>query len=113
MWVYLTLHALKELELLPRLFIFYGKDFITVPILVVSVKIVRDIFDLNFSIGKKEVIIAVLYLSIVFEWILPKFSMNFVSDIGDIVAYSLGGILYYMLFTPKSKNKKLSYESTN
>lgn len=48
----------------------------------------------------------VIYLSIVFEGILPKLSPRYTADPFDVIAYTLGGLTY--IFLIKSAHKKMN-----
>ena len=49
-----------------------------------------------------EVAIAVVYSSVVFEWLLPNEGTNFVSDVLDIVAYIFGALLYMFIISKEA-----------
>jgi hypothetical protein len=76
---------------------YYGNDLLFIPILMSSIKIAVRIFNIPIDIGKKEVLIAVIYTSVVFEWVLPSIGTNFVSDPIDVMAYTIGGLSYYLV----------------
>jgi len=80
----------------------YGTDILFIPMLMISIKIVRWIFDLSFPVGKKEVLFSVLYAAAVFEWILPALSENYVADPFDVLAYFLGGTIYVLFISSKN-----------
>ena len=93
-WFYLSFRLMNSLLIGPELIRFYGSDFLFIPILMTSIKIIRSLFQFSFDVNTKEVVIAVVYASVVFEWLLPKQGTNFVSDLYDILAYCLGAIFY-------------------
>ena len=49
--------------------------------------------DYQFTIY--HVLVAVALYSVLFEWILPNQSPKYTADLWDVVAYSLGGIIFY------------------
>lgn len=51
----------------------------------------------DFELSASMIIVAVIYFSLVFEWILPSLSEKHHADTLDIVAYSLGALAYYYL----------------
>jgi len=93
-WCYLSFRLMNSLLIAPELIRFYASDFLFIPILMTSIKIIRSLFKLSFEVYTKEVAVAVIYASVVFEWLLPKQGTNFVSDPFDILAYCLGAIFY-------------------
>jgi len=80
-------------------------DFIFIPLLMTAIKIVRWIFGLSFIISNKEVFIATLYSTCVFEWFLPNLSDTYVNDPLDILAYFLGAVGYLIFTTVNFPNK--------
>jgi hypothetical protein len=107
---YLTIRWIRAIHFGPEFLHFYGGDILFVPILMTSVKIVKWLFDFSFRVNKIEVAIAVVYSSVVFEWLLPNEGTNFVSDPFDIVAYAFGALLYVFYISKDSpeqvQNKK-------
>ncbi|MEM9052577.1 MAG: hypothetical protein AAGC47_11030 [Bacteroidota bacterium] len=87
-------------------------DLFFIPLLMTSVKTFRWLFNLSFSLGKKEVLIAVVYSVIVFEWLLPTVSESYVRDFLDVLAYILGGV-FYITFVSKSLNRKSKIKTRN
>jgi hypothetical protein len=90
----------------------YGTDILFIPMLMVSIKIVRWLFDLSFPLGKKEVLFSVLYAAAVFEWILPALSENYVGDPFDVLAYFLGGTFYVVFISSKNKYSNQTNNAT-
>jgi len=42
-----------------------------------------------------EIIASIIVFSLIFEWLFPALSNDFTGDIKDVVAYFVGGLLYY------------------
>lgn len=60
--------------------------------------------DLHLSIAM--ILAGVLYVSVVFEWILPHFFVRYTGDLWDMVMYGIGGVLFGLFqhaLMPKSK----------
>ena len=87
-------------------------DLFFIPLLMTSVKIYRWLFNLSFRMGKKEVLIAVVYSVIVFELLLPTISESYVRDFFDVLAYFLGGV-FYINFISKGFNRKSKINTRN
>ena len=41
------------------------------------------------------IIVMTLYYSVIFEFILPKFSLKYTADYYDVLCYGIGAILFY------------------
>ena len=48
-----------------------------------------------------QVVFTVIYFAVFFEGILPAFSEKYTRDYWDILAYAVGGIIYYFFCNPK------------
>lgn len=79
-------------------FRFYAKDIIIVPLVLSATGITMQLLKKDFRPGMKEVIAAVIYISLVFEILLPAFGTKFETDVIDVICYGIGGILYFALF---------------
>ena len=60
----------------------------------------------KLSIG--QIIIGCMYVSIVFEWIMPHVSNRYIADKYDIVCYALGGLIYYIIQNFETIYKKIT-----
>jgi len=54
-----------------------------------------------YKFSKRQLIFFFLYLSIFFEYLLPKASNSYVADPNDLLAYSSGILLYHFLINKK------------
>lgn len=72
-------------------------DCITIPMYCYLIEYIMNSF-LGFSWKPdfKFVLTSVIYLSFLFEVLCPKLSHLFTEDIFDVLAYFLGGMLYYL-----------------
>lgn len=75
----------------------YFADILCLPILLsVSTLLIRYVKRAaTFKLSILHICFVFLYISIVFEFVLPHFSTKFTYDIFDIFAYGLGGIIFY------------------
>ncbi len=75
----------------------YFADILCLPILLsVSTLLIRYVKRAaTFKLSILQICFVFLYISIVFEFVLPHFSTKFTYDIFDIFAYGLGGIIFY------------------
>ncbi|MCA1762090.1 MAG: hypothetical protein ABR574_02765 [Cryomorphaceae bacterium] len=101
--IYFVLHFMQHRELGNEIIRFYGKDFILVPILLSGVGLASRFLNKPILIGTKEVILAVVYCSVVFEGILPVFRSNLTADYVDVICYAAGGLMWHMAFREKRK----------
>lgn len=92
------------LEKLFRIFIplvhAYFDDLLAIPVILgTTLQIYRLIHPKkdNFSFAKIHIVIAFIYVSVVFEWFLPKFSTTYTSDPVDVICYFLGAFYFYFL----------------
>jgi|GEM_PF-2432914 len=105
-FLYLSIRWIRAIHVGPAFLHFYGGDILFVPILMTSVKIVKWLFNFSFRVNKIEVATAVVYSSVVFEWLLPNGGTNFVGDPFDIAAYAFGALVY-VLFISKDPQSKI------
>jgi hypothetical protein len=74
----------------------YFADLLCLPILLslATFFLQKVRLDEHFQLTIKMIFFVWLYVSIVFEVILPHFSTRYTADIWDVVAYSIGGIVF-------------------
>lgn len=76
----------------------YLDDFLFLPLALWFTKVIIKIFkDENFNFKPGHYIFIWLYISVMFEFIIPKWKPYFVSDFYDIFAYGLGILLYIVI----------------
>ena len=90
---------------LPPVFQGHLADFLCLPVLLsLSLSVLRFLTKNDkLELSKLKIFIAFLYVSFLFELILPYFSVRYTSDTLDIIAYGAGGLLYYYA-APKTNN---------
>ncbi|NIF04224.1 hypothetical protein F3J23_02120 [Chryseobacterium sp. Tr-659] len=77
-------------------------DCITVPMYCYLIEyIMNSLLGYQWKPDLKFVLTSILYLSFLFEVLCPMLSERFTGDILDVLAYGLGGMIYY-LFRIKS-----------
>lgn len=47
-------------------------------------------------LSKNLVFFTVVYIAVIFEYFLPKMSVRYTSDFGDVLCYGVGGIIFYV-----------------
>lgn len=98
--LFLTNQLLEHLYLSHWIFRSYLDDLLVLPIILpITQVLLRLIYNKpSFKLDIPMIITAFLFVSIVFEIILPKFSTSYTSDYLDIVFYGIGGVIYWIIF---------------
>ncbi|HET6243634.1 MAG TPA: magnesium citrate secondary transporter [Bacteroidia bacterium] len=75
----------------------YLDDLLCMPVVLsITLHILRLVLkNEKYVFSKIQVFFAVIYFSVMFEGILPLFSVNHTSDIMDIAAYGTGAIIFF------------------
>ena len=60
---------------------------------LLSIKIKKRTAKLSFL----KILVAVIYFSVIFEWLLPLYSMDYTSDLLDVFMYAIGGLVFYLI----------------
>ena len=84
--------------------VLYLNDMLCLPIvLTVALWLQQKIFprSARSRLNVAQVVFTVIYFAVFFEGILPAFSERFTRDYWDILAYAVGGVIFYFVFNPK------------
>lgn len=83
----------------PRWFSSYLADLLCMPVLLILTTIsIRWIKGwVTFLLSGKMILFTLIYLSLVFELLLPQLSARYTADPFDLVAYGVGALLFYLL----------------
>ncbi|MFM7022318.1 MAG: hypothetical protein ACKOXB_05020 [Flavobacteriales bacterium] len=107
------LSALYGLQLLckfrivtaPQWFISYFGDLLCMPLLLCfTLMLMRKIKRIEL-LHWKMILFALIYVSVIFEFILPRYSSKYTSDMLDIIMYSIGSFAFYLLQKNTIKQK--------
>lgn len=72
-------------------------DFITLPMYAYLMEyIMNNLLRYHWQPDLSFIFSSTVYLSILFEVVCPMFSEKFTGDLWDVLAYSAGGIIYYL-----------------
>lgn len=84
---------------LPEAYIAYAADLICLPMLIfLSERIIARFLQLNhWAISVWMLVALIVYVSLVFEVLLPMASHRFVADPLDALCYAIGGGVYFGL----------------
>ena len=89
---------------------FYLNDLLSPTVLLtLSMLFLTLIYRDLFIFSKAQLLFFFLYLSFVFELLLPYLSSSFTADKYDLVAYAIGTILFHYLINQKLDEFKRSY----
>jgi hypothetical protein len=66
------------------------------PILLLILDWEMEFFRTRPQLNEMELLASFIIFSVIFEWLFPYLSADFTGDVWDIVAYFLGGVLYYL-----------------
>lgn len=76
----------------------YMDDILFMPVALWFIQMVcRFIYGHTFSLNYKHTLLLFIYVSIMFELVIPKFNSYFVSDFFDVACYFLGSISFMLL----------------
>ena len=112
----LILFIFNELDLglsKPFYIQFYLNDLLSPTVLLtLSMLFLTLIYRDLFIFSKAQLLFFFLYLSFVFELLLPYLSSSFTADKYDLVAYAIGTILFHYLINLKLDEFKRSYKKS-
>lgn len=83
----------------------YLDDLLAIPVILgITLQIYKKIHPKRerFTFTKTQILVAVIYVSVVFEWFLPKYSSTYIGDILDVLCYVLGSVYFYFLVNQAS-----------
>lgn len=96
--VYLILFVLKKAQVYLPFISDYLADFLTLPVVLsLSLAVIRKVNPIHreFQFSWHHVLVGVVFFGFMFEWLFPRLTDRFTADPWDLLAYSLGGLLYY------------------
>jgi hypothetical protein len=70
------------------------------------------IYRIIYIFSKAQMLFFFLYLSFVFELLLPYLSSSFIADKYDVLAYAIGTLLFYYLINKKLNEFKRDYKAS-
>lgn len=88
----------------------YLDDLVAMPVVLgITLQVYRWIHPHkeNFRFSKTHVIIGCLYFSFLFEFLLPRWSEIYTSDIWDVLAYGIGAMAFYVLINVNSGQRSI------
>jgi len=75
----------------------YLDDLVVMPIVLTGATVILRVITQNedFNVDVSMIVLAFVMYTVVFEFILPRFSTEYTSDYFDILCYGIGAVLYY------------------
>ncbi|WP_127130579.1 hypothetical protein [Pseudoflavitalea rhizosphaerae] len=107
--IWLVVHGLRKSGMIIPVFNDHLTDVLAVPAIAhLTVTVIRTYIAKTqpYSYPFGYVLIIAVYLSVVFEWLMPKFSPVYTGDPGDILAYGCGVLFYYFVHGKMKTGKK-------
>ena len=99
-WIALAIAATKRYMFHPsgiKLLDNYLLDLLCMPlVLEITSQAMRLFFSPSYDLSKVQILFAVLYVSLLFEYLLPMYQTRFHSDVVDVVVYCAGTIIWYL-----------------
>ncbi|MEM0996619.1 MAG: hypothetical protein AAGN35_06055 [Bacteroidota bacterium] len=102
--IYLVLFALKKAEIYLPFISDYAADFLTMPVVLTLalLGIRRSRADRrNYTFPWTYVAFAVAMYAFLFEFLFPRLTERFTADPWDILAYAMGGVVFYFTVNRK------------
>ncbi len=107
-WVNLYLE--KSLGIFVPFYHSYGDDLIAMPVVFgICLQLMRWIHPMKGELifNKKQLVIGLIYFSIVFEIILPRISAVYTADLLDVLCYLIGTLVFHKIMNkPAPQSKK-------
>lgn len=76
----------------------YLSDILSVPVIAGMTTSIMQVWKgREFRINFGQIIFIALYISVVFEFILPKTNVRYTQDFSDVICYFSGGIIWICL----------------
>jgi hypothetical protein len=90
------------------LFSSYLDDVLIIPIVMGISLLIQRLYVLKnntFTYSIWSVIATWLFFSVAFEMVIPKYSTFYYADRFDVLAYALGGFIFYFIINPAATEK--------
>ena len=99
LWVLYAVHLILKFGQVPvpMFFSHYFADLLCMPLLLsIAAFFMRWVrADAGLYLSGAMILVASLYVSLVFECVLPLFFQRYTADVWDVVMYGVGGGLFY------------------
>jgi len=98
LWALYTVHLVLKFGQVPvpTFFSHYFADLLCMPLLLsVALLVMRWVrADADLYLSRAMILVATLYVGLVFECVLPLFFQRYTADVWDVVMYGVGGELF-------------------
>lgn len=108
----LSVELLQHFQITISYFHYWANDLIAIPlILSLTVSLKRLLSrDKHFTLSSIQVIFVFIYVSVLFELILPAYSSKYTGDLVDISCYGLGTLFYQAVMNNQSIKHKDTFQ---
>ncbi|WP_160711644.1 hypothetical protein [Chitinophaga solisilvae] len=104
LWV--IIHVCRRLHYPVPLLNGHLTDFTAIPAiahLAVTITRIYIVKDNHYSYPLRYLIFMAAYISVVFEWVIPRFSSRYTGDVWDVAAYFAGSLFYFFVHARSGK----------
>ena len=88
----------KTLEIFVPTYHAYGDDLMAMPVVFgICLQLMRWFHPLKseLTFSKKQLLIGLIYFSVIFELVLPQLSTAYTADLLDVLCYLVGTLVFY------------------
>ena len=111
---YLLLFILKKAGIYLYFISDYVADFLTLPVvLAITLIIIRKVLPNQkiYSFKVWHVLYTVVLYGFLFEWVFPKLDKSATADPWDLLAYALGGVVFWFWMNNNEKQGRIRTKS--
>lgn len=98
--IWLIVHGLRKMGIIIPVVNDHLTDLVAVPAMSHCCIVITQLFfvkDPKYTYPLSYLLFIAAYLSVVFEWLMPRYSAVYTGDLWDVPAYFLGSFFYYFV----------------
>lgn len=98
-FIFLANQILEHFSISQVLLQSYLDDILCMPIVLFIILLFYNKYlfvDINYSIPISYILISIFFFIFLFELVLPIISKNYIADIFDVIAYTIGALFFYL-----------------
>jgi hypothetical protein len=100
----------KSLGIVVPVYHSYGDDLMAMPVVFgIGLQLMRWWHPLGeeLTFSRNQIIVGLIYISVVFELVLPRFSATYTGDLLDVLCYAFGAFVFQKFMNkPAPQSKK-------
>ena len=109
--VYTSIYVFRRVNIqLPELLNSYLTDFLCMPVILtlclVGVRWIKKIP--KFHLTAAMIFTMTAFYALFFEWYLPYQNTNYTADLGDVIMYFTGALVYWLIWRFEKKRLRLN-----